>query len=848
MRTRKPLVYGLLVAAFSVLIIAVAFVGYNLLSLAFDTAPTPTATRELVVVVVTATATPTSSTPLTSPTASPMASPTPSATPVPATIPQVTVVADLLNVRAGPGVEYALIATVPQGTVLRAEGRTEDGQWLLVCCVNEQWGWVLNQPELVSLNFELNSLPAVIVPTPVPTTIPTRPLPPTATPIPTRPVWPTPTAAPWPTPTPVPPPTPTPVVIDGYLGQYFGNSDLLGTPLMVRVDPAIRFNWGAGSPAPGIIPPDFFSVRWTRSQWFDAGQVRFVVRMDDGVRVWVDGALIIDDWKNGSLRTVSSERYLDAGWHNLRVEYFERTGDASIDFFWERPIVFPEWRGEYFSNPDLLGQPVLVRNDIQIAFNWGYGSPAPGIPADNFSARWTRQLYFEQGVYRFTVRVDDGARLWIDGTLVLNAWQDNPGSDFVVEQGLSTGWHNLQVDYYEHTGQALIFFNWSPVGPTSTPIPPTATPVPPTPTPIPPTATPVPPTRTPTSIPSRTPTPTAPPQSTIFPLPTDTPTRQATSTPTPTRPSAASPTPTATELPQSTIVPLPTDTPTEEPTETPTPRPTATFTATPTEEPTETPTPRPTATFTATPTEEPTETPTPRPTATFTATPIEEPTETPTARPTATFTATPIEEPTETPTTEPTWTPVPTDTPTAEPTPTDTPAIGPIVPENPAPTRPLPQSTRVPPQPVPNATKPAKPAPAKPSIVLSVASGASGDPVTITGSSWPAGETVLITMATAPDQRGNRIDPRSALARVKVDKNGRFKATIRLPDDPLLQGQPTVWMIATTANGRYRATAPFQMAPGTSDGSGGGEVPPPSSGGSGTQPPPTVPEARPGES
>ena len=104
---------------------------------------------------------------------------------------------------------------------------------------------------------------------------------------------------------------------------------------------------------------------------------------------------------------------------------------------------------------------------------------------------------------------------------------------------------------------------------------------------------------------------------------------------------------------------------------------------------------------------------------------------------------------------------------------------------------------------------------------------------------------MLITMATTPNQRSNRIDPRSALARVKVDKNGRFKATIRLPDNPLLQGQPSVWMIATTANGRYRATAPFQMAPGAGDGSGGGEMPPPSSGGSGTQPPPTVPETRP---
>lgn len=773
MRTRKPLMYGLLIAAFSILIVAVAFVGYNLLSLAFDTTPTPTATRELVVVVVTATATPTFPVPTSSPQPSPGVTSTPSTTPTPAIVPQVTVVADLLNVRSGPGLAYALIATVPKGTVLRAEGRTEDGQWLLVCCVNEQWGWVLNQPDLVSLNFDLATLPTVIVPTPVPTPNPTLPpLPPTPTAVPTQPIWPTPTVPLWPTPTPVPPPTQTPVVIDGWLGQYYGNVDLLGTPLMVRVDPAVRFNWGLGSPAPGVIPPDFFSVRWTRSQWFETGQVRFVSRVDDGMRLWVDGILVIDDWKDGSLRTVSGDRYLEAGWHNLRVEYYERTGDASIDLAWERPITFLEWRGDYYANRDLAGQPVLMRNDSQIGFNWGYGSPAPGIPADNFSIRWTRQLYFEQGVYRFTARVDDGIRVWIDGLLVLNAWRDNPGSDFVFERSLATGWHSFQIDYYEHLGEAQVFFNWFLTGPTPSPLPPTVTP------------TRILPTATATAVPTRTPTATPPPQSTLVPVTTATPTARVTATPT-TTPTRA-PTPTATELPQSTVVPLPTDTPTSEPTETPT----ATATRTPTEEPT------------ATRTVEPTWTPSP--------------------------TDTPTVEATSTPTYEPSPTATLVDTPTTEPTPTETAIVLPTDPVNPAPTRPGVQSTRVPPQPVPTATKPARPTPVKPAIVLSAKSGTSGDSIVVTGSGWPAGETVLITVTATPNQRNTRIEPKAVLARAKADRNGRFKATIRLPDDPLLQNQPTVWVVAATTNGRNRATAPIQLL--TESGGSGSEVPPPSGG------------------
>ena len=56
-----------------------------------------------------------------------------------------------------------------------------------------------------------------------------------------------------------------------------------------------------------------------------------------------------------------------------------------------------------------LGQPALIRNDAAIDFNWGLGSPAPGLPADNFSARWQRRQDFDTATYRFYLRVDDGA-------------------------------------------------------------------------------------------------------------------------------------------------------------------------------------------------------------------------------------------------------------------------------------------------------------------------------------------------------------------------------------------------------------------------------------------------------
>lgn len=120
------------------------------------------------------------------------------------------------------------------------------------------------------------------------------------------------------------------------------------------------------------------------------------------------------------------------------------------------PPVITDWRGEYFNNRELYGAPVLVRNDVTVDFNWGAGSPALGVPADNFSARWTRSWNFSEGTHRLHIIVDDGVRLYVDESLVIDSWQDGGWRELSGDRWLWGGNHTLRIEYYEHNGDAVI--------------------------------------------------------------------------------------------------------------------------------------------------------------------------------------------------------------------------------------------------------------------------------------------------------------------------------------------------------------------------------------------------------
>jgi LysM repeat protein len=259
---------------------------------------------------------------------------------------------------------------------------------------------------------------------------------------------------------PKPQPTPKPPVTSGrWKAEYWTNRDLSGNPKLVRNEERIDHAWGTGSPQ-GSIPADNFSARWTRTRSFDAGQYRFYVKVDDGVRVWVDNLLIIDQWHDTAAREYTAVRQLGAGNHSLRVEYYEHLGGAQIHFWVDRVDGIGAWRGEYFNNMGLSGSPVLARHDNAIDFNWGNRSPASGVTADYFSARWTGDFQFVGGRYRFTARTDDGVRIWLDGTLILDQWHDHPVTTYAVDWQVPAGTHQVRVEYYENRGDAVAKVSW----------------------------------------------------------------------------------------------------------------------------------------------------------------------------------------------------------------------------------------------------------------------------------------------------------------------------------------------------------------------------------------------------
>ena len=141
------------------------------------------------------------------------------------------------------------------------------------------------------------------------------------------------------------------------------------------------------------------------------------------------------------------------------------------------------WEASYWNNVSLSGEPVLTRTEEVIDHDWGLDAPGNEVSQDNFSARWRRTIDVQEGDYRFRVLVDDGARLWVDDNLLIDAWQPQPPTFYEVDISLNSGDVPLRLEYYENGDLAQIALQWlrrpdAPPAPTASPtaaIPPPAT-------------------------------------------------------------------------------------------------------------------------------------------------------------------------------------------------------------------------------------------------------------------------------------------------------------------------------------------------------------------------------------
>jgi hypothetical protein len=135
-----------------------------------------------------------------------------------------------------------------------------------------------------------------------------------------------------------PPPSTEPKTGTGLAGAYFNNLTLSGTPVLQRTE-AVNFGWAGGSPGPGVNA-DRFSVRWVgRVEAVSTGVYRFQTNSNDGVRLWVNGVLIIDNWTDHSTTTNTSGT-VDLT-KNVRysvvLEFYDNTGPAVARLRWQRP-------------------------------------------------------------------------------------------------------------------------------------------------------------------------------------------------------------------------------------------------------------------------------------------------------------------------------------------------------------------------------------------------------------------------------------------------------------------------------------------------------------------------------
>ena len=287
----------------------------------------------------------------------------------------------------------------------------------------------------------------------------------------------------------------------GLKGEYFTNtlpaSAFPASATTTQTDPAINFNWGSNSPAPGISA-DNFKVRWTgKLRPLTDDSYTIYLNASDGVRLWINNTLLIDSW---TTKTATSYSYsiplLKATDYDIKIEYYSGTNAASCILQWSAngickqnipttqlfpaPTCISNGTGllaEYFTNTQPSAPfPVtatVTTTEPTINFNWGSGSPA-GISTDLFKARFTGSVQsLDSGVYTFYVTADDGFRLWVNNQLLIDRWVDQSATtEYSGSISLQQCTKNaIRLEYYENRFDAVCKLKWSSATIVKQPIP-----------------------------------------------------------------------------------------------------------------------------------------------------------------------------------------------------------------------------------------------------------------------------------------------------------------------------------------------------------------------------------------
>lgn len=261
----------------------------------------------------------------------------------------------------------------------------------------------------------------------------------------------------------------------GLAATYFPNKTLSG-PGIMKTDATVDFNWSTNAPLTSGIPADGFSARWTgRVTSTSSNTYTFYTQSDDGVRLWVNNELLIDDWIDHGLKersaTITLEKDVS---YNIKLEYYENTGGAAVRLLWSSPAtikqIIPQTQlktsshgvtGSYFSDI-AMNRLVSNRLDDNVNFTWA-DSPMFGVPADMFGVRWTGRVYVDTSTtYTFYTQNNDGVRLWVNNQLLIDDWTNHGTLERSGSIALTGGRkYDLKLEYYDNTGTGVAKLLWS---------------------------------------------------------------------------------------------------------------------------------------------------------------------------------------------------------------------------------------------------------------------------------------------------------------------------------------------------------------------------------------------------
>lgn len=267
----------------------------------------------------------------------------------------------------------------------------------------------------------------------------------------------------------------------GLYGDYYANKDLSGSVLLRRTDRMINFDWGNKDPMEGD-KEDGFSIRWSGEVEAPVtGDYTFAASADDGVRLWVNGRQLIDDWhvhpstihRATPIRLTAGQRY------SIRLDYYDNGGLASVKLLWAYPgqaeQIVPQARLYVPERVDYLSDLTPVRKvnglgPVELNMSNGGAAAGDGKPLTVGGITFAKGLGVNadsEVVYKLNRMYDDfRATIGIDaevangrGSVIYEVWVDGTLEwDSTLKRGGGNGQY-VHVDVTGHDELRLVVRN-----------------------------------------------------------------------------------------------------------------------------------------------------------------------------------------------------------------------------------------------------------------------------------------------------------------------------------------------------------------------------------------------------